>query len=723
MAQQEPWIWLSEELYPEDQHTSFSAFGDKAQGRFAVAEFRREYAFEERVVSARLRFCGDTLFQLYLGGALLATGPACVGGDFIGNETARDAFFAYETEIHPDAKSLSFFARVRMMPVQICDYSRGHGGFLLTAELTLESGRRVHIGTDESWQARKNGAWAGPRRFDGRIPPDEWHGAQRIGDIWHARTAPIPVRTERELVLQGSQISLAPGEARQVTLELDRIYAGFVRLVAQTRGELCVKVHCRELTEQGSEEEAVFAGPAEYRGFVMHSAGNLLVEAENRSDALAAVQVSFIETLYPVAEEAHTTLSDPALTQVLETCAHTLKICRQTHHLDSPRHCEPMACTGDYYIQSLMTPFAFGDMRLAAFDVERTALMLERENGRMFHTTYSCIWARMLLDVYRITGDRALLARCEKALGLLIRRFESYLGENGLIETPPDYMFVDWIYIDGLSMHHPPKALGQTCLNMFFFGALQAASQVYGALNRPEEAARCHALSESLRGAVNAHLYDPERGMYFEGLNTPTPEELLGQWMPRNVEKRYYLKHSNVLAAYFGVCSDEIARTLVRKIMEEEIPGEVQPYFLHYLLEAVYRLGLRDVYTLRILERWKAPVQACPKGLVEGFVKPEPTYRFDHSHAWGGTPLYSLPRALLGLKILEPGMERIRLSPSLLGLSRAHVELLTPKGRLVCDMEAGRPPRITAPRLCLDLCADALAYRTSGGQASPGLMR
>ena len=40
-----------------------------------------------------------------------------------------------------------------------------------------------------------------------------------------------------------------------------------------------------------------------------------------------------------------------------------------------------------------------------------------------------------------------------------------------------------------------------------------------------------------------------------------------------------------------------------------------------------------------MLERWKAPVAACGKGLVEGFIPPEPSYRFDHSHAWGGTQM------------------------------------------------------------------------------------
>ena len=385
------------------------------------------------------------------------------------------------------------------------------------------------------------------------------------------------------------------------------------------------------------------------------------------------------------------------LNLVLSTCAHTLKICRQTHHLDSTRHCEPMACTGDYYIESLMTAFSFGDMRLAEFDLRRTALMLEREEGRMFHTTYSLIWVKMLWDVYMMTGCRSLLQDCERALELLLGRFAGYIGNNGLIETPPDYMFVDWIYIDGLSMHHPPKALGQSCLNMYYFGALESAEKIYTELDRQERADVCGVKRAVLRERINTLLFDGERGCYFEGLNTPTPEELIGRWMPQNVSKRYYLKHSNILAACFGVCDDETGRDLIDKIMSEQIGGDVQPYFLHYLLEAVYRLGLREKYTVVLCEKWKAPVRECPKGLVEGFVPPEPTYHFDHSHAWGGTPLYSLPRALMGLEITKAGMKEMTLSPSLLGMEHAQAELMTPYGKVTCIQKAGQPPQIIHP--------------------------
>ena len=699
MKHSEKWIWLPRQAFPDHQTTVYSGLSEQVKGSaYAVAELQRTYTYEQPIRSAELRFSGDTVFQLFGNGELIATGPACVGGDFIGNDTPRDNFYSFVKEIQPDARELTLFARVQMMPTQICNYSKGHGGFMLFGVLTLEDGTKEIITTDESWLVRKNHAYAAPRWYDGTLGQSEWMHAEAVENIWNTATAPIPPRTEREIVPVGGTVSLSPHEEKEITLELDKIYAGFVRVRARTKGVLTVAVQCRELGEKRNPEQMIFGQDGEYRSFLLQSAGNLLVTLKNESDQSSEVTISFLTTHYPVYETADTRTSDTELNQVLEVCKHTLQYCRQTHHLDSPRHCEPLACTGDYYIEAMMTPFSFGDMRLAEFDLLRTAEMLHRHDGRMFHTTYSLIWVRMLYDVYMATGNRDLLVQCEHALLLLLRRFDSYVGDNGLIETPPDYMFVDWIYIDGLSMHHPPKALGQTCLNLFYFGALDTARKIFYALGSSAMAERCVTKREALRCAINEQLFDREKGIYFEGLNTPTEESLLGKWMPQNTEKRYYLKHSNILAAYVGVCDDACAKRLIEKIMSDEIEGEYQPYFAHYLLEAVYRNGLRDRYTRAILERWKAPVAECSKGLVEGFVVPEPTYRFDHSHAWGGTPLYSLPKALMGLEILSPGMRELRISPSLLGLSQATVELLTPYGKVRCSLREGEAPRVEAPK-------------------------
>ncbi|MBR5445418.1 MAG: hypothetical protein IKV57_04810, partial [Clostridia bacterium] len=86
-----------------------------------------------------------------------------------------------------------------------------------------------------------------------------------------------------------------------------------------------------------------------------------------------------------------------------------------------------------------------------------------------------------------------------------------------------------------------------------------------------------------------------------------------------------------------------------------------------------------------------------PYGLAEGFHKPEPTYQFDHSHAWGGTPAYALPLALTGLELLEPGFRKIRMHPSLLGLEHASVEIPTPYGMITVTQKQGEEVKITVP--------------------------
>lgn len=698
MRPTEQWIWLDKKLYPDNQTTLFSRYGDSAKKNYTVARFLKTYKFPCKIISLKLRFSGDTVFRLYCNEKLVSTGPACVGGDFYDNECCRPNYYSTIAELNPNTDTMSFSAIVRMLPVQLMDYSKGHGGFYLHGEARLEDGTVRYLLTDNSWLCSYLGAHTAPERYDGRIQPDDYRPAAIVPNLWHTEDSPLPPRSEEEILpLSDHSFTLASGEIRELELEFDRIYAAFPKVIVEADGETAVKLNCVELDEGGSSEELIFFGNEEYVSFRLHSAGKLRLKIENRSESSATFRFSLIATCCPVSVTAKTETSDTELDRVLEVCQHTLKYCRQSIHLDSPRHCEPLACTGDYYIETLMTAFSFGDMKLAAFDVRRTAELLRYHDGIMFHTTYSLIWVRMLYDVYMMTGETALLSDCLESLVLLLNRFRTYVGENGIIETPRDFMFVDWIYIDRISMHHPPKALGQTALNAFYYGALVTAEKIFSALGETTEARRCLADAERLKAAVNDILYDKEKGLYFEGLNTPTPEDLIYQYMPQNTDKRYYLCHSNILCAYVGLCEGDTAKSILKRVLTDSSLGKCQPYFAHYLLEAIYRHGLRDELTLTVLEDWKAPVKECSKGLTEGFIAPEPTYHFDHSHAWGGTPLYSLPKALTGIEILEAGYKTVSLSPSLLGLQFASVEIPTPYGIITVKQEKDRAPIITAP--------------------------
>ncbi|MBO5070907.1 MAG: hypothetical protein J6C37_11190 [Roseburia sp.] len=699
MSKVEKWIWLDEKRYPQYQTTICSGcLPNKEDGNYTVAEFMKEYSFDNEVVKAELRFSGDTEFQLYLNKEILATGPISVGGDFLFNETPRSKHYSSELIIYPNTNKLHFFARVKMMPIGLNEYSRGRGGFMLWAKLRFKNGRIKYITTDSTWLAKRNNAYIKDCHYEQDLDTEDFSFAVEVPNIWYTETAPINVRSEKAIYpINNGRIILAPGERREVHVEFDKIYAGFIGINAKVQGHLDIKLDCIETEISICTYHVKFVRNGGFRGLQLRSIGSYRVCIENNSAQEAEAEFYMTATNYPVLMDANTYTNDEDLNLVLQVCKHTLNCCRQMIHLDSPLHSEPLACTGDYYIESLMTAMSFGDMSLAEFDVIRTAELLRVHNGRMFHTTYSLIWVMMLWDVYEITGNKDLLTECQDALSLLLELFETYIGENGLIETPPDYMFVDWIYIDGISMHHPPKALGQTSLCAFYYGALKAAEKIFAELNEETESDYCARKAENVREAVNKLLYDKEKGLYFDGLNTLTPKHLLGEWMPQNTRKRYYMPHSNILCACFGVCEDEIGRMLIKKVMEDKAWGVCQPYFKQYLLEAIYRLGLCQEYTLSVIEDWKEPVKSCPKGLVEGFIAPEPSYTFDHSHAWGGTPLYSLPKAILGLEILEPGYKKIRLSPTLLGLERAHIEVPTPYGMMVIDLEKGNKSRVNIP--------------------------
>ena len=688
------WIWLPKKEYPNNQNTFYNSLSPKGNGNYTVCSFSKKYDFECVPKSVELVFSGDTAFFLTCNGNDVARGPAYSGGDFLNNDKKRGDYYSFKKVITPKESYLDFNAYVRMMPYHLCEYSRGEGGFYLFGIAYFENGEKIEFGTDSSWDATYLPSYNKPKCYDGKIKCTSAK-AEVKKDIWNAEVAPIPPCTLENFVTYSYKLS--KGEKLKETKELDKVCAGFLKIRA--KGDVTVNINAFEREERYFLAYADFVGGGEYYGLELTSAGGLDIEITNSSDNDAEVEISFDISFYPVSTLAKTTVSDPELNTLLDVCAHTLKYCRQSHHLDSPKHCEPLACIGDYYIEMLMTAFSYGDFSLCEFDILRIARTMEDNDGRLFHTTYSLILVNMIYEYYMLTGNKDLLIKCKKALDLLFARFKTYMGENGLIETPPDYMFIDWLFPDGISTHHPPKALGQTCLNLFLYDALNTGAKIYAVLSDTDTAKALKNDAVLLKKAILDNLYDKEKGLFFEGLNTETPAELIYQYMPKNVEKRYYRRHANILAAYVGILEKDECAALLEKIHNDDLLGEVQPYFMHFWLEAILRNGLSAKFTLSLLELWKNSIRECSKGLVEGFYPPEPTYKFDYSHAWGGTPLYSLPMAITNLEILEAGFKKIRLNPTLLSLDFAHVEIPTPYGVISVDitkngMEITKPSEI-----------------------------
>ena len=681
-------IWLPSDKYPLSQKTFYNALAWGDSKSYTVASLKKRYDLKEVPKKVILTSTADTAFLLSLNGNDIMRGPAYSGGDFLDNDKPRSDYYSYKTEVNINESYLDFSAIVRLMPLHICEYSKGQGGFYLSATVVFESGEELFLECDESWEIKKLNSYTSPRFFDASLDNEPWVMAEIKPNIWQPEIAPVPPCTLEKFKTHSYTTN---GEVIKERIEYDRVYAGFLKVKAN--GKINVKIKSFELEAITERYDLSFDCFDTYYSLELLSTGGFEFEISGHG----MVDIIFEESYYPVYECAKTELSDEGLNELLDICAHTLKYCRQGHHLDSPLHCEPLACVGDYYIEMLMTEFSYRDTSLTQFDLIRIAKTMENRGGRLFHTTYSLIWVKMLYECYMLSGNIELLRKCKHALDLLLALFKTYIGQNGLIETPPDYMFVDWLFPDGISTHHPPKALGQSCLNIFYFGALENAAKIYSVLGESDRVSELNCEAEKLKSAIISELYDKEKELFFEGLNTKTPEDMIYQYLPQNVEKRYFRRHANILACYFGIFKGKDAEKLLDRIYNDESLGEVQPYFMHFWFGAVYNCGLCEKYTIKLLDGWRDALKKCKKGLPEGFFPPEPTYKFDYSHAWGGTPLYSLPQALSGLEILEPGFKRIRLSPSLLSLEYARVEIPTPNGNIVITQKSGSEAKISLP--------------------------
>ena len=652
----------------------------------------RAFTFSEVPERVDLWVSGDTLFRLWVDGAFTGIGPASAGGDFL-SEEALHWYYKNPYTVTPSGKTLELFAQVQLTPQVLTEFSQGRGGFWLEGTAHFADGHTEVFGTDVSWQARLNRHYPAPCVYDSSAARDDWLPACETGDKRPLTPAPVKMLTFDTILPENPDMRrVAVKAGDRLSVEFPMIYSGYVGIAASAACQL--NVRCLETPGVGRADQRVtFGGPGRFRSLRMYSVGACEIEVLSAADG-AVIEPCLFFSHYPIEAEGSLSTSSPALDSIYELCRWTLNICRQTIHLDSPMHQELLACTGDYYIEALMTVFTYGDMSLARGDVLRTANWLVQNDGRMFHTTYSLIWVQMLELVYRMTGDAALIDACREALLRLLRRFETYLDEDGIVTNPPDYMFVDWTVIDGFSMHHPPRCLGQTVLNAFYYKALTTAAQLAELRGWPEGAA-WREQAAALKEAFNRTFYDAARGLYIDGL--PTPDAGNGYFHPANGTKVSVSRYPNILAPLYGLCEGEDALRLIRLMASDDtnLPP-IQPYFMNFLLQAVEKYDLRGELGLALLMKWRQSVEACRKGLQEGWYKPEKGYAFDHSHAWGGCPAYFIPAFLTGLRVVKPGFEEIALRPCLMGLEHAEIAFPTPRGTVTVSLAEGKCA-VTAP--------------------------
>lgn len=690
------WIWLNSEKYPDSGNNCYTFYCNECRRRqFKAVGFEKEYSFDKELKSARINVCGDVRYHLYVNGTFLQTGPVPVGADnsFTGKMPRH---FLTSLDVELQGRSLNFFAIVHDTATREFDSSSGHCGFYLEAELLFDDGTKQTVGTEESWLSRYEAKYTGIHSLDMLADNEPLLTSSEFEYPATVVQSPLKPLVYEDILPSGFvPFEVKSGESRKEKYILDKVYGGYFVIEADG-GEYNIKIEAFETEDKLTRTETLHCKEKlAYRSIEMSSCSGFILTVENKGkESVKLDKLVYSFSHYHCEDKGSFQCSDTELNTVYEMGKHALKICKQNLELDSPMHQENLACSGDYMISSLMNYMTYRDAEVTKLDIERIADFLRIQNGYMFHSTYTFLWMKMALDYVMFTGDKSVLKNVLEVCEIVFDRFETYKDKRGLIDNPPSYMFVDWMVVDGYSLHHPPKALGQTALCMFYCYGLENAAKLCTLYEDEQRREKYLERKRQMTQAVNTYLFDKEKDLYFEG--TPDESQGGGWALPNNVNKKYFGQHSNILSVLSGVCPKEKREDmLTRMVYDKELTG-IQPYFAHFLLEAVRREGLFEKLGMDILSRWRY-MASFTKGLPEGWYDCS-GYGFDYSHVWAGTPTYHLPACLSGLEIVEAGFKKIKLKPVLCGLDYAKISIPTPYGNINISLENGEEAVINAPK-------------------------
>lgn len=669
--------------------------------------FRKEITFTTAPKKAVAWISADRHYRLSINGSMVSQGPADPGEDYPGGKSRGNTglYYCDYRDLTPWLHKGRNTIAVEVFAQRLTNWygSSGRPGLFFQAELTDTKGAKTRIAADGSWKSFagnyiENGG-GGVNYFPAREPEgwkragfdaSAWPGsAPAGGDRPALKVSRIPPMRETPYPLlrvvrssPGVDAPQAPfQQGRSITLkadgsfglQYDRMLAGRVRL--KIRGGAGADLHLvlNERNAPGGNRDATLHLTEGEQEFVTPFYSSFTTINLTASHVVRPVEIQDVSALlvsYPVTERGAFSCSDSGLDRLWEASRWATRLCMQDHYLDSPDHQEPICDPGDYLIESLLNAYAFAEPALTRQELRKFAALLAANRYINFHTSYSLLWLQMLLDYYDHTGDAALVRElAPQAFGLL-EKFETWRGKNGLISEAPDYMFMDWVEIAGIGCHHPPAVIGQGYMTAFYYRGLADGMRVAGVTGDRARESRFQSLRTQVAAAFQRELWSPERGLYRDGKPFQTSVRP-GQWLPADTNIETFSPHVNVLAVLYDLAPKAQQQAILTRVMAQK-PLNCQPYFYHFVFNALDHAGLFDSLATEEMRRWRIDPET--RTFQEMWTSG------DWSHAWGGTPLYQLSSKVLGVTPAAPGFRRMVIRPTLCDLYWAKGRVPTPYG-------------------------------------------
>ncbi|MBK6281296.1 MAG: hypothetical protein IPF54_00270 [Draconibacterium sp.] len=258
---------------------------------------------------------------------------------------------------------------------------------------------------------------------------------------------------------------------------------------------------------------------------------------------------------------------------------------------------------------------------------------------------YSLVWIDIIHDHMMWAGDKEFTAQFDLGIYTVLEWFNKKIQPNGLVGPVDWWAYADWC-VDWKSGVPPGGLEGNSVLfTLHFAYTLQNAAKIYRFIGKDHIAEMYDNQAKLLTNSVNHLCWNAEKGLYSD-----TPE------------MKYYSQHTNIFAVLAGAVEGEKAQQILNNIFTEKGLSEIGLYFHHYLFEAFDKAGMQNEFQNH-LAGWKEMMENNLSTFTEVALTGNRTQRSD-CHPWSCSPNIHFFKTICGMQAVEPGFEKIRISPN-----------------------------------------------------------
>ena len=436
---------------------------------------------------------------------------------------------------------------------------------------------------------------------------------------------------------------------------------------------------------------------------------------KGRKVEISGVRVNAVG--YPVREIAEFECSDAVLNQIWDVSRHTTRLLMQYGYQDCLKREEGAHNTSSFNFMSRAAGCCFGDYALARKTL-KWALQTQDDTG-WFHAhgisspssdePTQCLWWMVWLnDYYVYSGDIEFVTEVWENLEDNLRYFGKATNKHGLIDGRDFAVFRQgqYVYIDDSTNsgnyvgYFGGELLGY---NILYYAGLKAAAHLAEALGLSERAAFHNAKAERVRASTNRRFWNERLNRYAD-------------WRKGNRLADTGHAAFQIAAVYFGLPEFRHRAVLLKYLRDDVgLPDEDNTSyplhtfgFFYYLLELWFRNGsdaMATEFMRRFYGKW---IEMGGTAFGEGFwlpaVKGEKQIPFEYEvHGYGAGAHLHFYTNLLGICPLEPGFERILISPRPGDVKWAKGRIATPRGVVGVSWKANGSRfdiEVTTPETC-----------------------